>query len=149
MFFRNCVSIIVFLLLLIWGPINHAWPAWLLIRILYLMLIPLIVWLLLNWIWGVWNPDDDLEDVLERALAACVGVALSIFTFLEATATVHVGSTQYVTTAEGTEAVGDDIILPGPDREIVLLLVLATIFVFLFGVLKIHSHWKEEKDFRR
>ena len=57
-----------FVVLQIWGPIDHSWPAWLPIRIGYLIVLPLAAWFLLKWIWGVWQPDPVIEKRLERTL---------------------------------------------------------------------------------
>ena len=66
---RKYLVFIVAVVLLIWGPIDDSWPAYLAIRIGYLIAIPLATWFLLGWIWKVWMPDADSEDRLERALA--------------------------------------------------------------------------------
>lgn len=146
MFFRRCFVAITFVLLLIWGPINYSWPGWLFIRIGYLILIPLIAWFLLYWLWKWWQPSEKLENVIDRILSGFVCIALSIFAFMEASSKSHIGNTKWVQTSDGMEAVGDDIILPGPDRETVLVIILIAIFVFLFGVLKIQL--KEPKSKR-
>jgi hypothetical protein len=72
--------------LLIWGPIDHSWPAWLAIRLGYLFVIPLITWFLLGWIWKVWQPDEETENRLYRSLIGATAGVLLIFAVLEAKA---------------------------------------------------------------
>ena len=58
---RNYLVGVLVFVLLIWGPIDHSWPAWLAIRTGYLIAIPLATWFLLAWIWRVWQPDAASE----------------------------------------------------------------------------------------
>lgn len=75
---RKYIVGLVFVVLLIWGPLDHSWPAWLAIRIAYLILVPLGVWFLLGWIWRNWQPDPALSDV---ASSAFFGVLLLLGMF--------------------------------------------------------------------
>lgn len=136
MAFRNFIAGTIFAVLLIWGPIDHSWPAWLTIRIGYLIIIPVVVWLLLGWVWNLWPPNNKLEYVLNRVLSGIICIALFVLAALEALSKVHIGNTQWIRTRDGTEAVGDDIVLPGPDWGNVLVLVIIAVFVLWFGVLK-------------
>jgi hypothetical protein len=106
---------VVFIALLIWGPIDHSWPAWLVIRISYLILIPIIVWFILNLIWKVWRPNTEAEDRLIRALTSATSGVLFVLAILELISDTHIGSTIWIQTREGQEAVGDDIIVQGSD----------------------------------
>lgn len=127
------------IVLLIWGPIDYSWPAWLAIRIGYLIAIPLFALFVLHLIWKTWKPDDAAEDRLVRTLAGLTAGLFLAFAFFEGTAKTHVGNTQWVQTHDGMEAVGDDIILPGPDRENVIMLIAAAGFAFWFGASKTES----------
>ena len=127
---------VVVVVLLIWGPINHSWPAWLAIRICYLIVIPLAIWFLLAWIWRVWQPDTETEDRLLRSLAGATAGVLLIFAILEAMAETHVDNTQWVRTLDGMEAVGEDIVLPGPDWVVVIMLAAASVFSFWLSISK-------------
>ena len=82
---KYLVGVLV-VVLLIWGPIDHSWPAWLLIRMGYLIAIPLATWFLLGWIWRVWQPDAATEDRLERALGGATGGVFVVMAILEAMA---------------------------------------------------------------
>lgn len=125
--------------LLIWGPIDHSWPAWLLIRTGYLIAIPMATWFLLGWIWRVWQPDEASENRLERALGGATGGVLVVMAILAAMADTHIGNTMYVRTRDGMEAVGDYIVLPGPDWGNVIMLIAATGFAFWFSIAKRES----------
>ena len=134
--FRNYLTGAVFVILLIWGPIDHSWPVWLLIRTTYLIVIPLIVWLLLSWIWNRWQPTHKFEITLNRILSGIICLGLFILAIIETTSTTHIGNTLVIRTRDGYEDVGDSIELPGPDYGNVLVIVIIAILVLWFGVLK-------------
>lgn len=136
MTFRNYLTGIILVVLLIWGPIEHSWSAWLAIRIGYLIFIPLIIWLLLALVWNHWQPNNKLESTLVRILSAIISIALFVLAVLEAISVTHLGNTQLIRTRDGMEAVGDDIVLQGPDwGQVFVLGAIAVIFLWV-GVLK-------------
>ncbi len=145
MTFRNYITGTIFVILLIWGPIDHSWPLWLLVRTSYLILIPLIVWLILSWIWNHWQPSEKLEVTLNRILSGTISVGLFTLAILEATSTTHIGNTQTIRTRDGYEDVGDYIELPGPDYGNVFVIVIIAILVLWFGVLKKDSKTSNSK----
>ena len=112
---RNYVVGVLVVILLIWGPLDHSWPAWFAIRTGYLIAIPLLTWFLLGSIWKVWQPDGATEERLERAFGGATGGALVVLAILAAMAHTHIGNTEWVRTRDGLEPVGDDIVLPGPN----------------------------------
>ncbi len=133
--FRKYLAGVTFVALLFWGPIDYSWPAWLAIRIGYIIVIPFLIWLILGWIWSRWELSPKVEYILTRVLAAMIFITLVVYAILEATSKTHVGNTKWIQTREGMEAVGDDIILTGPDWFNVLIFVAIAAFVFWFGVL--------------
>jgi hypothetical protein len=122
--------------LLVWGPIDDTWPAWLVIRIGYLIAIPVAIWFLLGWIWRVWQPDVVTEERLERALAGVTGGVFMVLAILAAIEDTHIGNTMWIQTRDGMEAVGDDIVLSGPDWFKVVILIAVAGFSFWFSVAK-------------
>ncbi len=136
MFFRKYFVTAIFVTLLIWGPIDDTWPAWFAIRLGYLVLIPTIVWFILNWIWDKWNPDTRTEDILERALSLVITIFLIVMAIFEIQAKTHLENDNWIRTREGMEAVGDEILVKGPDYGNALIFLLIGIGVFWFGVLK-------------
>lgn len=136
---RKFIIGVLVVALLIWGPIDHSWPAWLLIRTSYLIVIPLAAWFLLGWIWRVWQPDAAAENRMERALGAATGGVLLVMAILEAMADTHIGNTMWVRTRDGMEAVGDDIVLTGPDWVNTIMLIAAAGFAFWFSIAKRES----------
>ena len=136
MHFRNYLAGTVFVILFIWGPIDHSWPAWFAIRFGYLILIPLLIWLVLGWTWNYWQPIDKVEMILEQILSGVICIALFTLAILEATSTTHIGNSQWIRTRDGMEAVGDEIVLPGPDSWTVFIIVVIALLVLWFGVLK-------------
>jgi succinate dehydrogenase hydrophobic anchor subunit len=132
MSFRNYLAGAIFAVLLIWGPIDHSWPAWLAIRSGYLILVPLVVWFLVGWLWNHWQPNKKLEITLERILSGTICIAIFVLAVLEAISETHIGNTLWIRTRDGMEAVGDDIVLQGPDWGNVFVLVLiAVVFLWL------------------
>jgi hypothetical protein len=136
MFFRKYFVIAIMVILLIWGPIDDKWTAWFAIRLGYLVLIPTIVWFLLNWIWDKWNPNTRTEDILERALSLVITIFLLVMAIFEIQAKTHLENDHWIRTREGMETVGDDILVKGPDYGHIFILVVIAICVFWFGVLK-------------
>ena len=134
--FRNYLTGTIFAILLLWGPIDHSWPAWLAVRTGYLILIPLLVWFLLGWTWNHLKPTNKFEIKLERILSGLICIALFTLAIIEATSKTHIGNTQTIRTRDGLEDVGDDIVLPGPDYRNVFVIVIIALLVLWFGVLK-------------
>jgi len=129
--FRRYLIIVIIISLLIWGPIDHTWPAWLAIRLGYLVLIPLTVWFLLRWLWNIWEPNTHVEEALERILSGLVASFLFLMAIFEFKSNTHIGNTAWIRTRDGMEAVGDDIVLNGPDYgNVVVLTGIALFFVW-------------------
>lgn len=128
--------IVLVVALLLWGPIDDSWPAWLAIRTGYLIAIPVAAWFLLKWIWRAWQPDAASEDKLKRVLAAATGVALVVMAINAAMAHTHIGNTMWVRSGNEWESVGDDIVLPGPDWFEVVMFMAAAGFAFWFSIVK-------------
>ena len=123
-------------MLLIWGPIDHSWTAWLVIRIGYLYIVPLVAWVLLGWIWNRWQLNAKLNSLLNRTLSGIIFIALIVFAIIEATSTTHIGNTQWIRTRDGYEDVGDSIVLQGPDYVIMFVIILFAGLLLWFGILK-------------
>ncbi len=133
---RKYIVGVVAVALLIWGPIYHSWPAWLAIRIAYLILVPLATWFILGWIWKAWQPDIHTERRLQRTLAGTTAGVLLVFAIIQATADTHVGNTKWIQTRDGMEAVGEDIVLTGPDWGTVVMLLVASGLAFWLSISK-------------
>lgn len=138
---QKYLIVIVFIALLIWGPIDHSWPSWLFIRISYLILAPIVVWFFLKWIWNMWQPNNETEDRFERALAGATSGVLFVLAILELISDTHLGNTVWAQTREGREAVGEDIILRGPSWGTVIILFILSALTFWYSISK-----REEKN---
>jgi len=136
MSFRKYFVGVLFFILLIWGPIDHSGFGGLIIRILYLVLIPIITWYLLSWIWKKWQPNKTIENIFERVFASFVSCALILGAIFRAIADTHIDNTQWIQTRDGMEAVGEYIIVSGPDWFQVVFLSLCAVIVFWYGVIK-------------
>ncbi|HEV7572636.1 MAG TPA: hypothetical protein VGQ21_14145 [Thermoanaerobaculia bacterium] len=127
------------LALLIWGPIKSSWPAPLLIRVLYLITIPTLLWFALAKLWKVWRPDALAEDRLHRTLAGVAAGALLLGAIFAARASHHFDCTEKVVTRDGYECVGDYVRVQGPDFGQTFLLTLASGFAFWLGLRGVQS----------
>lgn len=135
--FRNYLSWTIFLVLLIWGPINHSWPAWFLIRACYLIFIPIAVWFILDRLWKYYEPNDNLETILARILSGIISILLITIAIFESKSKHHVVGEYLIRTRDGMEEVGENIILPGPDWTNVIISVgFALLFLWhcIFGI---------------
>lgn len=130
---KYLVGVIAFVLL-IWGPIDHSWSAWLLVRTVYLIVIPVAAWFVLGWIWKGWRPDSATEDRLGRTLAGATAGALIFGATLAVQAGHHYECTQEARTADGYECVGEYRLVEGPDFGEAFMLTLGAGFAFWFGV---------------
>ena len=145
---RKYIVGVIAVALLIWGPLDYSWPAWLAIRTAYLILVPLATWFVLGWIWKAWQPDPRTEKRLQRSLASATAGVLLVFAIIQATADTHMGNTQLIRTRDGIEAVGDYIVLPGPDWGNVIMLLIASGVAFWLSISNRESdqqEWKAEQ----
>ena len=119
-------------MLLIWGPILH--PLW--IRVAYLIAIPTAAWFLLNRIWAFWRPDEAAEDRLRRMIAGVIAGVLLVGTVLAMQEKYHLGCRGRSVNVDGTECVGDEVEVPGPDLGKVALLAAGAAFAIWRGISK-------------
>lgn len=122
--------------LLIWGPIYHDSPAWLALRIGYLVAIPIFAFFVLHVIWNIWRPDEVAEDRLRRTLAGLTAGLFLVFAYFKGVAKSHVDNTHWIQTQDGVEAVGNDVTFPGPDWNLVIMFLLLSGLSFWISVKK-------------
>ncbi len=131
---RSFLVGLVFFILLIWGPIDRAWPLPMLIRIAYLVAVPVVASFVLALIWRRWNPDTATENRLTCVIAGAIAGALFVGAAIALQADHHFECDQEVRTRDGTECVGDYVLVPGPDRGGALLMVGIGAFAAWFGI---------------
>lgn len=136
MSFKDYLAGTVFVILLLWGPIDHSWSYWLEIRIAYLIIIPLLIWVVLSWLINYLEPSNKVEDNLKRILSGLICITLFIFAIFEAISKTHIGNTQYVTSSYGMEAVGENIVVDGANWGSVFMLIIIALLVLWLGVIK-------------
>lgn len=119
---RNYVAGLVFFALLLLGPIQP-----LMVRTIYLIAIPVAVWLVLRLIGRGLDIDRQSNDYIKRAFSASLAGILASAAYQSATATRH-------TTCTWTTQDGDCIAKIGPDKGLVFMLVLFACFAFWVAI---------------
>jgi len=89
--------------------------------------------------WKHWQPDEQAENRLERALFGSTGGMLLVWAYLEATAKSHIGNTQWDRTRGGWEAVGEDIVVTGPDLHAAMAIAFVAAGFLLASVVEKES----------
>ena len=107
-------------------------------RIACIVGILLTVWFILGWIWRVWEPNAKTEERMERGLAAAIGGVLLVMAVHAQMADTHIGNTKWVYTRDGYEAVGEDVVMLGPDPDIFVMLIMGAVTAFVFSLPKDH-----------
>jgi len=140
---RYYLTFAIALILLIYGPIDRSWPAWIAIRIGYVFAIPIAALMLLNWIWKMLKPCKAAEERFERALYALTAGFFLGLAHHDGSAKNHHGNTGVAVTRDDIIEYGDDIVIPGPDKTRVGMDLLFA------GIAFWHSVKGEEKEERR
>jgi len=128
---RNYVVLLVFVALLLFGPVE---PYGLVIRLAYLAAIPTIIWFVL-WYWGdEWDIDPLTNDRINRAITGSLTGVLLVGAYLTYTASTHSECTRSVLTRDGSECVGDYVTVGGGDKGMALMMVVFAGFAFWAAV---------------
>jgi hypothetical protein len=102
----------IFVLLLLVGPIE---PYGVVVRILYLIIIPLAVWYVLKHLGKGWNINSEMNERIQRLIFGMIAGVLFFGSYLSATSRYHIECTYSVQTRDGQECVGDYKSTNGPD----------------------------------
>src|SRR5258708_9820399 len=100
---RELLVIIVFLCLLLWGPIE---PYGILVRCVYLVVLPTALWFILGYFGDKWRGDEHANNRLSRGVGGIIAGVFFVGAFLSFTANYHTVCTQSVQTSDGSECVG-------------------------------------------
>lgn len=133
---RRYIVGIVFFVLLIWGPIDHSWTAWIIVRVSYLIIIPILFWYILKYIWYYCKPSIETEDRFERALTGATSGVLTTLAIIEASSKTHIGNSMRILTRDGWEDVGNDVILQGANWGGAIVLFFFAAIAFWYSVSK-------------
>lgn len=145
MAFREYLTGIIYLVLLIWGPIDHDIEYGIVIRICYLIIIPFLFWLIIRWIWNYFDLNRNVDIILNKILSVLIAFTLVVFAVLETFSNYHIENTQVIQTRFVKEDVGDFIKLPGTDWGNVLFLILGSAFFIWLAFSKNVSKSQEIK----
>jgi len=117
---RNFLVMLLFIILLIWGPIE---PYGMVVRIGYLIALPTLLWFILGYIGSKWDGDDQSNNRLARGIAGIIAGGLFVGAYLSFTAPYHAECTQSVQTWDGSECVGEYVSVKGRDLSGTFILV--------------------------
>jgi hypothetical protein len=134
----------------LFGPLGYGeldfvpvgWP-----RIAVLVLAPVALGIALIWFWKSWRPDRAGEVHFGRVVAELTAGALLIGSVLMSQRTSHIECAQSVQTYDGSECVGEDIVVPGADEFQVL--VLAGLAATALWFAAVETPWAEAKPSTR
>lgn len=129
-------SLVLFVVLLLWGPLFNNEKYGLIIRISYLVLIPFSSNYLLLWVWKRFSVSQNFDKMFKMGLSISIGLFLTIRAIYYSTRNYHQGNTLVKMTREGVEELGDNILLPGRDYGIIFICLLSAYFFFRDAFLK-------------
>ncbi len=130
---RNLIVVFVFIVLLLFGPIESYG---LFVRIMYLILVPVFLWLILRF-WGGKLPlDKQLNNYLNRGIYALIAGMLIVSAYISFITKNHTVCDQLVQTRDGQECVGDYVLVNGPDVVGVVMQIIFAGILFWLAVSK-------------
>lgn len=111
---------LVFICLLLFGSMELG----LIFRIVYLIIIPTLTWLILQYLGKRLDMGISENDRLNRAIFACVAGGFLVGAYLSFTSSYHTECTKTVQTRDGQECVGDYAEVKGADKVGVLIQII-------------------------
>lgn len=129
---QNFIVLLFVVALLIFGPIE---PYGLTIRIAYLIILPVVLWLTLRHWASNWKIDTSSNDRINRALAGGIAGILLLGAITSYTAIYHAECDQYSGGRE-PECVGDYITVKGGDKAGALIQLVFAGVAFWYAVSK-------------
>lgn len=129
----NLIVILIFISLLIFGPIE---PYGTYFRVAYLIIIPLLAWLILRY-FNKKNAAGALaNEYLNRAIYAVVAGILLCYAYSALTSKTHLECSQYINTRDGHECIGDYVTRSGPDKTTAITATAFAICAFWLAITK-------------
>ena len=138
---RDVISITLFIILVIYGPI-FAWPGALIFRIGNIIVLPYGLWILLGWLSRKFYISEAVDNVAKRTTYILIGIFLIYLGIHFFSAKTHYDNNRWVSTNDGAQAVGENIVVQGPDYPVAIILFGLGIIVVLFTTF---SNWKKKK----
>lgn len=130
---RNLLALLVFVVLLLWGPIALYGMV---IRTVYLIVLPALLWFGLRYFGSKWEADELANERLTRGIAGILAGALFVGAYLSFNAAYHSECTQTVRSRDEYECVGDYVRVPGGDRSGAFILAMFGILATWYAVAK-------------
>lgn len=138
---RDVISITLFIILIIYGPI-FDWSGALIFRIAYIIVLPYGLWILLGWLSRKFYISEVVDNIAKRTTYILIGIFLIYLGIHFFNAKTHYDNTRWVSTDDGAQAVGEDIVVQGPDYTMAVILFGLGIIVVVFTTF---SNWKKKK----
>ncbi|MFA6304819.1 MAG: hypothetical protein WCV73_02835 [Patescibacteria group bacterium] len=130
---RRLIVIIFVFILLFWGPIE---PFGLVIRIAYVILLPILLWYFLKHFGQNWDGGKLANDRLTRGIIGIIAGVLFVGAYFYATSKYHTECTQEIQTRDGIECVGDYVPVKGPDHVNAIFLVALGITATWYSIFR-------------
>ena len=128
----NYIVALIFFALLTFGPVE---PYGLVVRVLYLIAVPLVLWFALRFFGRLLNLEPRDNDHISRAITASISGMLIVAAYQRYTAKYHAVCTQSVRDGQGgSECVGDFVTALGPDKGTGFALVVFAGLAFWLAI---------------
>ena len=138
--FREYLVATIFFILLIFGPIDHSSKYGIAIRTLYIVLTPIISFIILNYIWKRTEPNEKVEILLSRVLSVLISIFLFIIAFKIATHKQNIENL-----AAANTNVSNEIFIENLNYKTASLVVFFALIFLWLGIIKLKSNKKKHK----
>jgi hypothetical protein len=126
--FKSYLAGTLFFILLIWGPLYDEYKFGIIVRLSYLIFLPISVLKILNYV----NLSKRTEIILNRALSHFISLTFFAIAYFESKELSHLVNDNIILNRDGYEEVGNDIEIPGPDwRNVILWIAFGLIFLWI------------------
>lgn len=127
---RSFIVTLIFLSLVLFGPAEEN-------RLFYMIGVPVAAWAILRFVGDRLDIDGGLNDRIRRALTAALAGIFMMGAFEAYNASEHLECTRSVADGYGgSECIGDEVPVSGPDRGKIFLLGILACVAFIAAVVR-------------
>ena len=127
-------AVSLFVILLVWGPINHSWQYFWVVHLTTLIVPPYLLFFLLEYLNKRFQLSLEIQKKIEKFFWTGWSVLLIIWAIDIFQTPYHFESTQVIRTRDGMEDVGDSVMLEGADIGGAFILIIMAMIILFFGV---------------